>query len=303
LQEVLGDHVHQAGSYVGPDRLRFDFTHFEGIDLDRLQDAERMVNTYVRKNVAVETSLKPIEEARAAGAMALFGEKYEDVVRVVRIDEFSMELCGGCHVKQTGAIGYFKILSESALSSGVRRIEAVCGDPAVETLQSRERQLSGTAHMLSANPNELMTRVQALIDDNKRLQREVEKWKQTAATGGSVDYMSQVQDIAGVKVIAAVVDGQDAQGLRMVLDNLRDKLGSGVIVLGSGEGGKVSLCAGVTKDLTARVKAGAIVAAIAPIVGGGGGGRPDMAQAGGKDVEKLPEAIGKVAEVVRGMLG
>ncbi len=303
LQEVLGDHVHQAGSYVGPERLRFDFTHFEAIDIDRLQDVERKVNDFVRRNVGVKIEHKPIEEARAAGAMALFGEKYDNVVRVVQIGDFSMELCGGCHVKQTGSIGYFKILSESALSSGVRRIEAVCGDPAIDAMQMRERQLLGTAQMLSANPADLMERVQALVDDNKRWQREVAKWKQAAATGGAVDYMSQVREVNGVKVLAVQVEGQDAQGLRMVLDNLRDKLGSGVVVLGSGESGKVALCVGVSKDLTARVKAGDIVSRIAPIVGGGGGGRPDMAQAGGKDIEKLPEALEKAPDVVRELLG
>ena len=303
LQNVLGGHVHQAGSHVGPERLRFDFTHFEGIEFERLQDIEGLVNEYIRMNEAVKTELKPLEEARASGAMALFGEKYEDTVRVVSVGETSLELCGGCHVSRTGVIGYCKILSESALSSGVRRLEAVCGEPAVEVLQARERQLTGTAQMLSANPNELKERVQALVEENRRLGREVEKWKQAAATGASVDYLSQVQEVGGVKVLAAQVEGQDAKGLRAVLDNLRDRLGSGVIVLGAGGEGKVALCVGVSKDLTGRVKAGEIVKAIAPVVGGGGGGRPDMAQAGGKDVEKLPEALNMVPEVVQGMLG
>jgi alanyl-tRNA synthetase len=303
LQNVLGDHIHQAGSHVGPDRLRFDFTHFEGIDAERLDDVEALVNAYIRLDNEVAIENKSIEEAREAGAMALFGEKYGDVVRVVSVGDVSMELCGGCHVARVGHIGYFKILSESALASGVRRIEAVAGQCAVDVLQSREQQLRQTANMLSANPAELSERVQALLDENKRLAREVNKWKQAAATGASVDYMSQVQDIKGVKVLATVVDGQDAKGLRMVLDNLRDKIGSGVIVLGAGADDKVALCVGVTKDLTDRVKAGNIVKQIAPIVGGGGGGRPDMAQAGGKDPSKLPEAIAKVAEVVSDMLG
>ena len=302
LQNVLGDHVHQAGSYVGPERMRFDFTHFEGIDAERLQDIERLVNGYIRQNEDVHIDHMPLEDARAAGAMALFGEKYADVVRVVRVPGVSMELCGGCHVARTGNIGYCKILSESALSSGVRRIEAVCGEPCVETLQARERQLVCTAQMLSAKPSDLQERVQAILDENKRLARELDKWKQAAATGGGVDYLSQAQDVDGVPVLAVQIDGQDAKGLRMVLDDLRNKLSSGVIVLGSAAEDKVSLCVGVSKDLTGRVKAGAIVQQLAPIVGGGGGGRPDMAQAGGKDVAKLPEAMAKAPEVVKALL-
>lgn len=303
LQNILGDHVHQAGSLVAPDRLRFDFTHFEAIDLDRVQDIERLINDYIRRDEAVTTESKALEDARAAGAMALFGEKYEDVVRVVTVSDFSMELCGGTHVPRTGVIGYCKILTETSVSSGVRRIEAVCGEPCVDTLQAREKQLSRSAHLLSASVDSLEDRIKALLDENKRLGREVEKWKQAAATGASVDYMSQVQDVSGVKLLACVVDGQDSQGLRMVLDNLRDKLGSGVVVLGSADGDKVALCVGVTKDLTGRIKAGDIVKAIAPIVGGGGGGRPDMAQAGGKDPSKLGEAIGQAPGVVAGLLG
>ncbi|MBI2434378.1 MAG: alanine--tRNA ligase [Candidatus Hydrogenedentes bacterium] len=280
LQNVLGDHVHQAGSLVAPDRLRFDFTHFEGIEQVRLQDIERLVNDYIRRDEPVAIAQKPLQEARAAGAMALFGEKYEDIVRVVSVGDFSMELCGGTHVPRTGVIGYFKIVSESSVSSGVRRIEAVCGEPCVEVIQQRDRQLIATAQLLSANVDNVEVRVRALQDEIRRLQREVEKWKQAAATGASVDYMSQVQDLNGVKLLAALVEGQDAAGLRALLDKLRDKLGSGVIVLGSAEGDKASLCVGVTKDLTAR------------------GGRPDMAQAGGKNPERLPDAIEQAPEVL-----
>ncbi|MBI1319940.1 MAG: alanine--tRNA ligase [Candidatus Hydrogenedens sp.] len=303
LQNVLGDHVHQAGSLVAPDRLRFDFTHFEGIGEERLQDIERLANDYIRQDVPVSTQQMALDDARKAGAMALFGEKYEDVVRVVTMGDFSMELCGGTHVPRTGVIGYCKILTETAVSSGVRRIEAVCGEPCVEALQLRDRQLSRTAQMLSASPDALEERVCALVEDNKRLMREVDKWKQAAATGASVDYLSRVQEISGVKVLAAEVDGQDGKGLRMVLDKLRDQLGSGVVVLGSVDGDKVALCAGVTKDLTGRIKAGDIVQRVAPIVGGGGGGRPDMAQAGGKDPAKLPEAIQQAPGIVAELLG
>ncbi|MBI5094737.1 MAG: alanine--tRNA ligase [Candidatus Hydrogenedentes bacterium] len=303
LQETLGDHVHQAGSRVEPDRLRFDFTHFEGIEASRLQDIERMVNQFIRTDTPVTIDQMAIADARSAGAMALFGEKYGEVVRVVRVGDISMELCGGVHVPRTGVIGYFKIMSESAISSGVRRIEAVCGERCVEALQSRERNLSTAAQLLNAGLDELPSRVQALIDENKRLGREVQKWKQAAATGGSVDYMSRVQEIDGVKLLASEVEGQDAAGLRMVLDSLRDKLTSGVLVLGSAAEGKASLCVSVSKDLVGKIKAGDIVKQLAPIVGGGGGGRPDMAQAGGKNPEKLGEAIATAPEVVKALLG
>lgn len=302
LQNVLGDHVHQAGSLVAPDRLRFDFTHFEGIDTARLQDIERLINDYIRRDEPVETALMPLEQARATGAMALFGEKYEDTVRVVTVGDFSKELCGGTHVARTGAIGYCKIISEASVSSGVRRIEAVCGEPAVDALHARERQVLSTARLLGANPDHLEDSVRRLLDEHKRLQREVEKWKQAAATGGGGDLLSQAQDINGVKLIAAQLDGMDAEGLRMAMDKLRDQAGSGVIVLGTHDGEKVSLCVGVTKDLTARVKAGDIIKQLAPIVGGGGGGRPDMAQAGGKDTAKLPEAIAQAPGIVGGLL-
>ncbi len=303
LREVLGDHVHQAGSLVQPERLRFDFTHFEGIELDRLQDIERKVNQFIQSNAPVCTEVKPLSEARAAGAMALFGEKYEDNVRVVSVGDISMELCGGTHVAQTGVIGCFKVLSETSIASGVRRIEAVAGEPCIDVIQQRDRSASQTAQMLNASVDTLPERVEAVLEENRRLQREVAKWKQAAATGGSVDYMSRVQDVNGIKVLASEVEGQDAAGLRMVMDTLREKLASGVIVLGSAEEGKAMLCVAVSKDLTSRVKAGDIIKQLAPMVGGGGGGRPDMAQAGGKSPEKLPEALGKACEVVQSLLG
>jgi alanyl-tRNA synthetase len=302
LRDILGDHVHQAGSLVAPDRLRFDFTHFESIGYDRLQDIERLVNEYIRQNYPVDITMQPIAEARQAGAMALFGEKYEDIVRVIRVDEISMELCGGCHVRQTGVIGFMKILGESSIAAGVRRIEAVCGEPAIEWLQNRDRQMVHASQLLAANPDEIEPRVQALLDENRRLNREVAKWKQAALTGAAVDYMSRVVDVKGVRLLATEIEEQDGAGLRIAMDNLRDKLGTGVIVLGSVAEGKVSLCVGVTKDLISRIQAGDIVKQIAPIVGGGGGGRPDMAQAGGKMPEKLPEAISKAPEIVAGLL-
>ncbi|MFP6596587.1 MAG: alanine--tRNA ligase, partial [Candidatus Hydrogenedentota bacterium] len=250
LQNVLGDHVHQAGSMVSPDRLRFDFTHFEGIDSERLRDIERLVNQYVRTNTPVTIEEQSLEDARAAGAMALFGEKYEDVVRVVSVGDISMELCGGTHVSATGVIGYFKIISESSIASGVRRIEAVCGESAVDTLQEHDTTLSSTAHLLGSSMDDLYKRVQSLVDENRSLSRHVQKWKQAAATGSSVDYLANALDIKGIKLAATEVSDQDAAGLRMIMDSLRDKIGSGVIVLASASDGKVALCVGVTKDLT-----------------------------------------------------
>ena len=299
LQNVLGDHVHQAGSLVAPNRLRFDFTHFEGIDAERLRDIERLVNRYIRSDTPVEIDERPIDEARAAGAMALFGEKYGDVVRVVRIGDISLELCGGTHVPRTGAIGYFKILSESSIASGVRRVEAVCGEAGVDAIQSHEQTLSNAVQALGTWPNELGARIQALLDENKHLAREVSVWKQRAATGSGEDYLSKVQDVDGIPLLATEVEGQDPASLRLVMDKLREKLPSGVIVLGSSSDGKASLCVSVSKDLIPSLKAGDIVKELAPIVGGGGGGRPDMAMAGGKHPEKVAEAIARATDVVR----
>lgn len=303
LRDVLGEHVHQAGSLVSPEYLRFDFTHFEGIDRDRLQDIERKVNGYIRTDSPVTWEVMPLEKARETGAMALFGEKYEDQVRVVSVSDISKELCGGCHVRATGVIGYFKILNESSIASGVRRIEAVCAEASTEAIQARERAAQEAAQIVKASVLDLPHRVSALQEEVKRLQREVSKWKQAAATGGGADYLSQAVEVNGTKLLATVVEGQDAEGLRLLMDKLRDQIQSGVVVLGSAVEDKVALCVGVTKDLTGRVKAGDIVKQLAPIVGGGGGGRPDMAQAGGKFPAKLPEAIGKAREVVMGLVG
>jgi len=302
LRTVLGDHVHQAGSLVSPERLRFDFTHFEAIPWERLRDIERMVNQYIRTDSVVETRILPIEEARAAGAMALFDEKYESLVRVVKIDDISMELCGGTHVSRTGVIGCFLITGESAISAGVRRIEAVCGEPAIEFLQSREKELVACARALNSPVDELEVRLKALQEENRKLAREVAKWKQSAVLGASTNHMQNAVEVAGVKVLALQLDGQDMEALRMAADRFRDKLGTGVVVLGSSDSNKVSLCVAVTKDLSTRISAGAIVKELAPIVGGGGGGRPDFAQAGGKNPEKLPDAIACAPEVVRKLL-
>jgi alanyl-tRNA synthetase len=303
LQNVLGEHVHQAGSLVAPDRLRFDFTHFEGIDPARLGDIERQVNDFIRTDADVHASTWDLDEARDAGAMALFGEKYEDRVRVIQIDDISMELCGGTHVHRTGVIGTFKVLSESSISSGVRRIEAVCGAPAIDRLQATDQTLVNASRLLGSNPDELEGRVKAILEENKRLQREVDKWKRAAATGQTVDYLGKVVQVDGIRLLATEVEGQDQAGLRMLIDDLRDKLTSGVIVLGSNLDGKAALCAWVSKDLQKSVRAGDIVKQLAPIVGGGGGGRPDLAMAGGKLGDKIADAIGRASEVVAGLQG
>lgn len=303
LRDIVGDHVHQAGSLVSPERLRFDFTHFESIPWERLHDIERRVNQYVRTDAPLRISEMTLDDARAAGAMALFGEKYGDTVRVVQVEGVSMELCGGTHVERTGLIGAFKIVSEMSISAGVRRIEATCAERAVETIQDRERQLLGAAQLLNTGIESLQARVEAIVEDNRRLAREVARWKQAAATGGSVDYLSKTQDIAGVKVLASEAPGQDAEGLRLLSDKLRDQIGSGVVILGCAIDDKAALCVGVTRDLTGRVKAGDIIKRLAPIVGGGGGGRPELAQAGGKLPDKVPEAITAAADVVRALLG
>lgn len=302
LREILGEHVHQAGSLVAPEHLRFDFTHFEGVDRDRLLDIESQVNEYIRQDAPVKAKRMPLDEARSEGATALFGEKYEDVVRVIEVEGISKELCGGTHVPTTGVIGLFKVLSESSISAGVRRIEAVCGKHAVAAVQEREQAAQEAGQLLKAGILDLPERVRSLQDENKKLQREVQRWKQAAASGGSVDYQSKTTQVNGVSLLATEIEGQDAAGLRMIMDKLRDQLGTGVVVLGGVSEGKVALCVGVSKDLTDRIRAGDIVKNLAPIVGGGGGGRPDMAQAGGKLPEKLPEALAKASEVVESLL-
>jgi alanyl-tRNA synthetase len=302
LQNIVGEHVHQAGSMVSPDRLRFDFTHFEGIDAESLDKIERLINDYIRRDEPVVIESKSQEEARAAGAMALFGEKYGDVVRVVSVGDFSMELCGGTHVPRTGVIGYCKIVTEASIASGVRRIEAICGEPSVEAIQMQGRQLNGTAQLLKTSLDSVEDRVKTLLEENRKLVKEVDKWKAAAAAGNIGALMEQAQDVNGIQVIAASVDGQDGKGLKSLIEKMRDKLGSGIIVLGSPGEGKVALNVCVTSDLIKQIKAGDIVKQVAPIVGGGGGGKPDMAQAGGKIPEKLPEALAQVPAIVKGLL-
>jgi alanyl-tRNA synthetase len=293
LREVLGAHVKQAGSLVAPDRLRFDFVHFAAVTRGQLDDIERIVTTQIVRNTTVTTEVRSTEEAMAAGAMALFGEKYGDRVRVVSIPGFSLELCGGTHVRATGDIGPFVITEESGVAAGVRRIEALTGLGALSWLQQQRDGFTRLLSGLGATPEQASDIVQRLLADAKRLGREVDQLKMKLALGGGSRAGSQDTplEIEGVKLLTKRVSGLEKAALRGLSDTLRDRLGSGVVVLASENDGKVALVVSVSRDLTARVKAGTLVKELAPIVGGGGGGRPDFAEAGGKDPAKIDELL------------
>ncbi len=298
LRQVLGEHVTQKGSLVEADRLRFDFSHFEPLTPEQLAEIEDLVNARIRDDLPVETRIMEPEAAIAQGAMALFGEKYGEKVRVLSMGDFSVELCGGTHVSRTGEIGLFKILGETGIASGVRRIEATTGQHALDYVREQERRLSEIAGMLKTDREKAVERVQQLLDRNRSLEKEIERLKGKLASSQGDELASQAVDIGGIKVLAAQLEGVDPKALRETVDQLKNKLGSAVIVLGTAREGKVSLVAGVTKDLTDRFKAGEIVNLVAQQVGGKGGGRPDMAQAGGNQPEKLPEALqNAVAEI------
>ncbi|MDO9123494.1 MAG: alanine--tRNA ligase-related protein, partial [Deltaproteobacteria bacterium] len=291
LREVLGSHVHQAGSLVVPERLRFDFTHFAPIERKDLEQIEAMVNQKVRQNMRVETKIMNAEEALQTGAMALFGEKYGEKVRVVRVSDFSIELCGGTHTSRTGDIGIFKILHESGVAAGVRRIEALTGEGAYRFIREEERQLEEIASSLKSAPGEIAVRVERLLQRQKELEREVEsfqaKWSHQEISG----LLSLVREVKGVKVLSVRLDGKDPKRLREYVDQLKEKIGSGIVLLGSQSEAKVTLLMGITEDLTRRFKANELIKKIALHVGGTGGGRPDFAQAGGTDPERLDEAL------------
>jgi alanyl-tRNA synthetase len=304
LRKVLGTHVQQKGSLVAPDRLRFDFSHFEPITAVELREIERLVNAQIRLNTEAETKVMDYEGAVAAGAMALFGEKYEKDVRVLRIGDFSMELCGGTHVGRSGDIGFFKITSEGGVAAGVRRIEAITGEAAVEYVEQNDALLKDVAGLLRGSREDLRDKVRDALDRVRQMEKEVRVLKDRLASGQGVDLASGAVDIRGVKVVATKVDGADAGALRNAVDQLKDKLKSAVVVLASVESpSKVVLVAGVTADQTARVKAGELVGAIAAQIGGRGGGRPDFAQAGGSNPAALDAALASVSELVRAKLG
>ena len=306
LRRVLGPHVKQAGSLVSPDRLRFDFVHVAAIPRDEIDAIERIVNAQIYRNTPVQTDVRSTQEAIASGAMALFGEKYGDKVRVVSIADFSTELCGGTHVRATGDIGAFSITEESGVAAGVRRIEALTAAGAVARAQQDRAALSGIVGALSTTAEHAVEAIQKLQSDSKRLGREVEQLKMKAALGGSGGSNASAEapvDVGGVKLITKRVAGLEKSALRSISDSLRDRLGSGVVVIASESEGKVSLIVSVSKDLTPRVQAGRMVKELAPIIGGGGGGRPDFAEAGGKDASRIDELLARAPEALRALLG
>jgi alanyl-tRNA synthetase len=299
LRHVLGKHVQQKGSLVAPDRLRFDFSHTQSVSPDELRRIEELVNAAIRRNAPAETRVMALDEAVAAGAMSLFGEKYENDVRVLSMGDFSMELCGGTHVERAGDIGLFKIISESGVAAGVRRVEALTGQTALEWVVRTDQVLRDVAGMVRGSREDVDEKVRELVERSRRLEREVQQLKSKLASGQSGDLSAHAKDIDGIKVLAAQVEGADAKTLRDAVDQLRNKLGSSIIVLATVKDGKVVLVAGVSADLLARFKAGDIVGAVAAQVGGRGGGRADFAQAGGTQPENLGLALAGVETLVR----
>jgi alanyl-tRNA synthetase len=298
LREVLGDHVRQAGSLVAPDRLRFDFTHFTAMDKEAVEKVEALVNRKILENLKLETKILPVQEALQMGAMALFGEKYGESVRVVKIADFSLELCGGTHTGRTGDIGFFKIVSESGVAAGVRRIEALTGEEAYRSVKDEERELEGIASLLKAAPGELVSRLERVLLNQKELERQLSSLQGKLSHQELLDLLPLAREIKGVKVISAKVNGKDPKQMRDFVDQLKAKIGTGIILLGSHHEDKVALILGVTPDLTGRFKANELIKKIASLIGGTGGGRPDFAQAGGANPEKLDEALRVIDDLI-----
>ncbi|SDS54794.1 alanyl-tRNA synthetase [Halopseudomonas litoralis] len=297
LRKVLGEHVQQKGSLVDSQRLRFDFSHFEAIRPEQLRELERLVNEQILQNSAVDIEITDIETAKAKGAMALFGEKYGEEVRVLTMGGgFSVELCGGTHVDRTGDIGLFRIISEGGIASGVRRIEAITGQAALDWVNQAEEQLGQAAQMVKGSRDNLLDKLAAVIDRNRQLEKELEQLKAKAASAAGNDLAGEAQQLGGMNVLVKRLDGLDGKALLALIDQLKNKLGSAVILLGGELDGKVVLVAGVTKDLTTRLKAGDLIRNTTQAVGGKGGGRPDMAQGGGTDVAALDAALASAAE-------
>jgi len=300
LRKVLGEHVQQKGSLVAPDRLRFDFSHYEPVTREQLAQIEALVNAEIRANAKAEIKVLPYEEAVAEGALALFGEKYDDRVRVLRLGDFSMELCGGTHVRRAGDIGLFKIVAESGIASGVRRIEAVTGRGALDWIGRHEETLQQVASLLKGGWDEAGERVRQLLERSRHLEKEVKQLQTKLATGGgSEDPLAQAETVGTARVYVARLDGSDPKVLRDAVDRFKQKLGTGVVLLGAADGDKVRLVAGVTKDLAERISAVDLVNAAAGLVGGKGGGRPDLAQAGGADAARLDEALAQARSFAR----
>jgi alanyl-tRNA synthetase len=302
LRTVLGSHVKQAGSVVEPSRLRFDFTHYTAMDAEELAEVERLMNEQILLNREVTTNVMDLDQALSTGAMALFGEKYGDKVRVVSIADFSKELCGGTHVSRTGDIGVCKIVYEGSISAGVRRIEAITGEGALRRFQGAQKELARVASLIHAPEAELVEQVEKLLAKEKSLEQQLAQLKNKAAQAEAATLETQAREIKGAKVLAAQVEGFDRQQLRTLVDSLRNKWKTAVVVLATVEDGSIAIVSGVTKDLTAKVHAGKLAGSVAQAVGGKGGGRPDMAEAGGKDVAALPAALAQVYAAVEGML-
>lgn len=294
LREILGEHVTQKGSLVEAPRMRFDFSHFEAVTAEQLAEIERRVNQEIRANHTLATELMDLDEAKASGAMALFGEKYDEKVRVVTMGPFSVELCGGTHVTRTGDIGLFKITSEAGIASGVRRIEAVTGEHALEVVQTQQATLSSLSALLKTDSQNVLERVVSLQNQTKELEKALNSAKQKLASQQGADMLSNAVEINGVKVLIANLEGVEAKSLRSMMDDIKNRIGEGIVVLGVANDAKVNLIAGVTKNLTSKVKAGELVNFVASQVGGKGGGRPDMAQAGGDQPENLGQALDSV---------
>jgi alanyl-tRNA synthetase len=304
LRTVLGDHVQQKGSLVAPDRLRFDFAHYEPVSPEQLRNIEEIVNDQIRRNYDADIRVLPYDEAIAAGALAFFGDKYGDRVRVLKLGDFSTELCGGTHVSRAGDIGLFKIVSEGGIAAGVRRIEAVTGRGALEWVNANEALLRDVAALVKSGRDDVAAKVTQLLERSRTLERDLQALRlKLASGGGGRDLLEGAQLVGGVKVLAARIDGADAKSLRDTADQLKDRLGTGVVVLATVEGEKVHLVASVSKDLTPRLKAGDVIRPIAELVGGRGGGRPDFAQAGGNRPEKVDEALALVPGIIAPLAG
>ena len=304
LRAVLGDHVNQRGSLVSADRLRFDFSHFEGVTAEELQAIERLCNEEILKNTPISTEVMSVDAAKERGAMALFGEKYSESVRVLTMgDGFSMELCGGTHALRTGDLGLLRVLSEQGIASGVRRIEAVVGEQALSAVAETDAFANAVSAVLKTDRGAALARLEQIIDDNRRLEKEVSALNTKLVSGESLDTADAVFEVQGIPVLVNLIDGADPKSLPDALDQLKNKLGRGVVVLATAQAGKIALVVGVTKDLVGQVHAGELVNHIALQVGGKGGGRPDMARAGGSDVEALPAALASVEGYLAARLG
>ncbi|MEG2830953.1 MAG: DHHA1 domain-containing protein, partial [Edwardsiella sp. (in: enterobacteria)] len=302
LRSVLGEHVAQKGSLVSDGALRFDFSHAEAMKPQQIRQVEDIVNAQIRRNLPIDTQEMGLEEAKAKGAMALFGEKYDAQVRVLSMGDFSTELCGGTHAERTGDIGLFRIVSESGTAAGVRRIEAVTGEQALLAMHQESDMLREAASLVKGDAQSVAEKIRAVMEKSRQLEKALQQLKDQQAAQESASLSGKAVEVNGVKLLVSQLDGVEPKMLRTMVDDLKNQMGSCIVVLATAEAGKVSLIAGVTKDLTAKVKAGELIGMVAQQVGGKGGGRPDMAQAGGTDAAALPQALASVTDWVAAKL-